>query len=168
MKKFIISSGLFVAALLGANTASAQIDYINVAPQTKQCTPAANCGQVCNSPCDTTVCNFGARPGKACYNAFEGLNLTEQQKTQLAELRKEHKARGESRQQAKADYRKDRLAKIKSILTPEQYLQFLENSYLQSGGDRGPRFSKDVKRHDKMKDGKIGRGHAKKAQVVVK
>ncbi len=162
MKKFIITSGLFVAALLGASTASAQIDYINVAPQ---CTPDQNCGQPCNVPCDTTVCNFGARPGKPCFNPFEGLTLTDQQKTQLAELRKEHKARGESKQQAKVDYRKDRLAKIKSILTPEQYVQFLENSYLQNGGDRGPRFSKDNKRPDKMKGGdKRGKADGKKAK----
>ena len=87
-----------------------------------------------------------AKPtSKACtYNPFAGLNLTEQQQAQIDALKQEQKAAREAakkdkadrqqqdRQQAK-DARAQNLAKIKAILTPEQYVTFLENSYLSAG-----------------------------------
>lgn len=154
MKKFIMGSTLLFAALLGANTANAQIDYINVAPQGKK---SATC-QPCNQPCGSNQC--GPR-GKACFNPFAGITLTEQQKTQIEALSKEHKSRADRQQpQAPGTYRKERLDKIKSILTPEQYVQYLENCYLQSGkpgpkiGKDGKRFDKKGNRHDKKRDDK--------------
>ena len=83
-----------------------------------------------------------------CLRQFEGLGLTDAQKTQLVELNKaraaefkalrkdcrDRKNRCDStarvdRRAAQAKY----LAELKKVLTPEQYTQFLENAYLNGG-----------------------------------
>ncbi len=145
MKKFIISSTLFLAALAGGLTASAQTQTCpqnNCTKQT-QCTTAQNCGQQNCTPgsCTPQSCAPGARRGGAARcNAFEGLNLSDQQKSQLQALGQDCKVQRDKKQ---CDGRKERLAKIKTILTPEQYTQFLENNFVQGGN----RHSKDMKRH---------------------
>lgn len=145
MKKFIISSTLFLAALAGGLTASAQTQTCpqnNCTKQT-QCTAAQNCGQQNCTPgsCTPQSCAPGARRGGAARcNAFEGLNLSDQQKSQLQALGQDCKVQRDKKQ---CDGRKERLAKIKTILTPEQYTQFLENNFVQGGN----RHSKDMKRH---------------------
>ncbi len=125
MKKFIISSTLFLAALAGGLTASAQTQTCpqnNCTKQT-QCTTAQNCGQQNCTPgsCTPQSCAPGARRGGAARcNAFEGLNLSDQQKSQLQALGQDCKVQRDKKQ---CDGRKERLAKIKTILTPEQYTQ---------------------------------------------
>lgn len=110
-------------------------------------------------------------------NPFEGLNLTEQQKTQLQALapakptqeQKEQmkakkqeaaKAKMEKRAQAKRDY----LAKVKAILTPEQYTQFLENNFVNQSmkaarkdGRHGSKGKFDKKRNNKGLTDKKGK-----------
>ncbi|WP_303642941.1 hypothetical protein [uncultured Duncaniella sp.] len=56
------------------------------------------------------------------------------------------------REQAQKN-RKDYLAKIKGILTAEQYVQFLENSYLNNRAGVGSNNRKDMRN---KKDGKKG------------
>lgn len=56
-----------------------------------------------------------------CHNPFEGLELTAEQQAKLDAIRTECKAKKECN-------REERLAKIKAVLTPEQYTKFLENS----------------------------------------
>jgi len=121
---------------------------------------------------------------KPHYNPFEGLNITAEQQTKLDALRAECKAKFDQaraeQQKAKADKQKAKaekkankqkakaeafakmraereqmLAKIKNILTPEQYVKFLENSYLNSA-NKGPRPGKDFNgpRGDRKRDGK--------------
>lgn len=106
-------------------------------------------------------------------NPFEGLNLTEQQKADLKAIkpamkaerkaakeqakaegnenkeRKDPQARMAEKQQMKTEY----LSRVKSILTPEQYLTFLENNYKAKGKDAG----------DKMKKGPRHEGKGPKA-----
>lgn len=76
--------------------------------------------------------------------AFEGLDLTADQQTKLQALRQEHRDKmAKDRSERKKDRkeqadkqvqsRRDYLAGVKAILTPEQYLQFLENSYVNTG-----------------------------------
>ena len=73
-----------------------------------------------------------------CPNPFEGLNLTADQQTKLDALRQEYKAK---KSEAKKDLKEKRqemsmeakakkseyLDKLKQILTPEQYVTYLEN-----------------------------------------
>lgn len=87
-------------------------------------------------------------------NPFEGLNLSAEQQTKLEALKTEcqaqRKANAEARKADKQNRQKankeearkartEQLAKIKAILTPEQYVQFLENNYLSTnrGGMKG-------------------------------
>lgn len=88
-------------------------------------------------------------------NPFEGLNLTADQQAKLKELKgacckdnKDNKANKDNRvdpRQAKRDF----LAKVKGILTPEQYVTFLENNFANGRPhmDKGHRH--DGKRGDK-------------------
>ncbi len=101
--------------------------------------------------CDKKECQA---PGR---NPFEGLNLTDAQQKQLSEICPfgpgKEKKEGEktqapdrkrkfSREQAdsmrramvekRLDARKTYLAKVKEILTPEQYVQFLENNFVNA------------------------------------
>lgn len=92
--------------------------------------------------CDQHHQNGPKAPRHRMSNPFEGLNLTDAQKEQIKELRKNNK---EARQQKQADRQKNRnvsrekrdsliktgklnhLRQLKEILTPEQYVTFLEN-----------------------------------------
>lgn len=130
MKNIFVGGALLLAALIGGNTAMAQNQNCGNCPNGKDnttyCKMPAN--KPCNQPCDSVCKPCG--PGRAC-SVFDGLNLSDKQKEQIETLRKES---------PRAMNRKDRLAKIKTILTPEQYQQFLENAFVNGGNDnRGPR-----------------------------
>ncbi|MCM1310015.1 MAG: hypothetical protein NC301_03185 [Bacteroides sp.] len=155
MKKLIMA---LAAVALTAGIASATPDK-----NKKQCNNPQQCPQAqqCNQPCDT-ACNKPCAP-KFC--PFDNLNLTDTQKQQLKDLRAKHQqekkaAKAERKANRKAA-KKAHLDEIKVILTPEQYVLFLENSYLygnapkmapgqrpQGGnrdfrpGDRGPKRDK--------------------------
>lgn len=98
----------------------------------------------------------GGKRGAEAPNPFEGLNLTADQQTKLEALKKECKearmAKAETRQKQAQERknvnreeakkaRTEELAKIKAILTPEQYVKFLENNYLT--GRHGKKGAKD-------------------------
>lgn len=98
----------------------------------------------------------GGKRGAEAPNPFEGLNLTADQQTKLEALKKECKearmAKAETRQKQVQERknvnreeakkaRTEELAKIKAILTPEQYVKFLENNYLT--GRHGKKGAKD-------------------------
>ena len=112
----------------------------------------------------------GGKRGAEAPNPFEGLNLTADQQTKLDALKKEcqeaRKAKAEARK-SQAQQRKDankeaaktarteELAKIKAILTPEQYVQFLENNFVNAR--HGKKVAKDNGRLSKN-DRKCDRG----------
>lgn len=103
-------------------------------------------------------------------NPFEGLSLNDNQKEQLNKLREERKAeRNRKMQERKSDKlradstfrarqiaeKRDYLHQIKSILTPEQYVTFLENMvvktpYQRLGKDSRLRF--DRRQHANKSD----------------
>ncbi|MBD5173133.1 MAG: hypothetical protein HDT08_00660 [Bacteroidales bacterium] len=100
---------------------------------------------------------------------FENLNLTDGQKAKIKDLKESQmKAREDRKKEARAqrdNARKDYLANLKTILTPEQYVQFLENNYMAAGkrggkdmkrGDRkgGKDMKSDFRKGGKGKDGK--------------
>ena len=144
MKKKIFSIALVLAGMMGT-TAIAQTPSSNTTPAAKEqgCPACPLCKQ---------------------YNPFEGLNLTDKQQNDLKALRESRKAdikkemidkkadRKAMREQAQKN-RKDYLAKIKGILTAEQYVQFLENSYLNNRAGVGSNNRKDMRN---KKDGKKG------------
>lgn len=170
MKKKLLSIALVLAGLVGS-TAVAQTTATTGTQKDKTEKTIAK----------KDMKDKGERP-----NPFDGLNLTDKQKADLKALRDNSRAeKAKADAQKKADKkaekkemmqkrqnaRKDYLAKIKGILTPEQYVQFLENSYLnnQQGRPFGQKGGKDMrpgkdskkngkmcKRGDGKRDGKMG------------
>lgn len=121
--------------------------------------------------CDGRQCDSRetqCRKDRKCPNPFEGLNLTADQQTKLKELmaaecpvkkdsakcdgtqkRQRREAKAADRRQAKREF----LAKVKEILTPEQYVTFLENSFSDS-----PR--RDKAHHPGQRGDRRGNNHA--------
>lgn len=143
MKKMIVTAAI-AAMVSGGFTASAKNAKENTQPATTTC-PAQR-GPRCdaNTPCP----------------AFDGINLTEAQKTQLKQLQDKRRTEAGTKRDAKRDAkqaakaakqesriqaRRAHLAEIKSILTPEQYVTFLENSFVQ--GKTARKMDKPAKAH---------------------
>lgn len=111
---------------------------------------------------------------------FAGLDITEVQRSQLndlnARVRQERKdaartaraekgERNKAARQARIDAKKKYLAEVKSILGPEKYVEFLENSYIsgaKAGKGRGDseKMARNFRRHYKGD----GARHGNKAQ----
>lgn len=94
----------------------------------------ASC-QSTDSTCCVAMRGDRQRPA---FNPFEGITLSAEQQTQLQALQADCKAKAESAKadrkdkarKAKSDRqanRKAQLERIKAILTPEQYVTYLEN-----------------------------------------
>ena len=152
--------------------AMALIGFNGMAQNTQQCGKA----QVENSK----GCKGAKQCGKAKVNPYEGLTLTDAQKSKLAELDSkriaDHKAKMEARKAEARDQKADKgrthadmkarmearkadkmeyLKEVKAIIGPEQYVVFLENMYV-NGGDR--QCGKAIRQG---KGGKAGFAHSK-------
>ena len=164
MKKKVLGLALMAMALIGfngmaQNTAQGQKAQVENA---KGCKGAKKCG-----------------PSK--INPYEGLNLTDAQKSKLADLDSKrmaaHKAKMEARKSEAKDQKADKsrsgadmkarmearkadrmeyLKEVKAIVGPEQYVVFLENMYVNGGQQGGGKAIKQGHR-----DGKKGMAHNK-------
>ncbi len=71
---------------------------------------------------------------------FAGINLTDAQKTKLQSVTQApyycKQGKKAYKKQLRVNARKEQLAQIKSILTPEQYVKYLENCYVS--GKKAP------------------------------
>lgn len=142
MKK-VFSSLLIAAMAMTGVSAMAQTDN-NTCNGPQNCNVQTEC---------TRRADCGKKGPRTC--AFEGLQLTEQQQTALKAIptpgqsikalkdqgkqarKDQQKADRAARCQAVKDIRANYLKSVKEVLTPEQYVQFLENSYVnQLPGDR--------------------------------
>ena len=162
MNKKVLSAVMLCASLFTLS-ATAQ----NPKARNQNC-PVANCNTeaVCNNP---KQC---AQPGECCSVLFEGITLTEAQKSKIQDIQKarveKRKARAaESKETAKTEKRKMReerdaarkadkrayLDGVKQVLTPEQYVIFLENAYMAPAPE--PRMGHDG-RHQGVKPAKFG------------
>lgn len=160
MKKILVSIAIISASIL--STYAATNNSSNTDRQTRtECT------------CDGAMQHKGKHGSKQDrgMKAFEGITLTDTQKSQIEALRAEQKARKEAakkqrnenkqkkenltdeqRQQLRAEKQKQREeahqqfdAKMKTILTPEQYAKFLENTKEMAAH----KDNKDLKRDSK-------------------
>lgn len=162
-----------------------------------------------NQACPQTQCPVEAKcdnsrqqcaPAQCCTVLFEGITLTDAQKSKIQDLQKSRmekcnaKAR-EAKDLAKAEKRKMReerdsarkadrrayLDGVKQILTPEQYVIFLENAYVtpvpqgpRAAAPRHPGMKQGAKNHhgkaafgrERAKDGKIARTKATEIKVA--
>lgn len=99
-------------------------------------------------------------------NPFEGMTLTDSQQAQLQQLDSKRQADRAKKEQVRKDDRQRRdsariadrraakksyLEEVKAILTPDQYVVFLENIYVNGGGHQHGKASfrkgKDDKNH---------------------
>ncbi len=165
MKK-IFSLALATIALCGIPAVAQTQKTTTCTTPTEQCKAAENC--------KPATC--GKNPGHC--DAFTGLNLTDAQKQSLTELRNNRRtaqqARKQEKQMAKKEdrrqndslrktERREYLANVKNILTPEQYVVFLENIVVEQpmpGGrnhkmhaDRGRRIQKDSRMERRTGEG---------------
>ena len=163
-----------LAAPAMAQSAQNGSNETTCAVQRQEC--VANLATCPVAPRDCAVKPTGA--SRDCRRAcpYEGLNLTADQKSRLAELdariansSKEAKAAlkrdrnkvDSVKLQARKTLRKDYLDGVKAIIGPEQYVVFLENFFV-NGGDRkggkdfrgGKEISKDKKQHARRDDGR--------------
>lgn len=146
--------------MLGFGIASAYAQTAATCGTPANCAPQ-NCAQVnCQQTncqqvnCAQVPCNrqSKARPAQCNgFSCFNGLNLTDTQKQQLQALcknygdkrqalrqdSKQNKQRNDSLKKDMRnkvqDLKRQQLADIKKILTPEQYTQFLEQNYVNQG-----------------------------------
>ena len=133
MKKTIVTLTLASAAFISTSV-FAQTANNNNCPAA----PCPPCGPGCNG---CAPCPYFQKPDSCVMNPFAELNLTADQQAKIKELRnkkfqqttKDIKNRRELSQAKRQAYLHER----KSILTQEQYVQFLENSYAN-----GPAFGK--------------------------
>lgn len=118
MNKKISAIALAIVASLGisafAQTPAACPNKAADCPRSAACAPAKACGDSC---CTAVF--------------FEGITLTPEQQTKIAAIKADRqKAAKEARENRKADRKnckRDYLNKMKEVLTPEQYVVFLEN-----------------------------------------
>lgn len=171
-----------IACMLGFGIATAYAQTATTCGASANCAPQ-NCAQVncpqTNCPqtdCAQIPCNrqYKARPAQCnSFSCFNGLNLTDTQKQQLQALcknygEKRQALRGDAQQNKQRndslkkdlrnqahDLKRQQLADIKKILTPEQYTQFLEQNYLNKGPKHAARGN--FKHHKFRKDEKLGK-----------
>lgn len=110
----------------------------------------------------------------AAVNPFEGMNLTDAQKSSLKQLdekrKTERKAQAQASTQKKQEMKAERRAKrqaarkayleeVKAIVGPENYVVFLENMYVNAGGHGHGKSKASLGHHGKDGKHKARRGH---------
>ncbi len=143
MKKKLMIMAVAIASMVGMNAVAQTAD----SKSDKKCEGKGQCDKK-GPKCD--------KQKGQCPNPFEGITLTADQQTKLDALKADQKAKREEmkaqkqqkdslarvdRKQAKRDY----LKQVQGILTPDQYVMFLENIVVEQpagqpqGGPRGDR-----------------------------
>lgn len=157
MKKKIITAAIMIAALCGADAVSAA--------KPGKVRADRPCAEACTTQCGDSAC---LRQGP--YDEiFAGLNLTPEQQQKLKDLKpakpqarqsgeRADRQRPDSAAMAKRraerrQARQDYLNGVKSVLTPDQYVAFLEAVVVEQPGRPGSapqarRFSKEGRRSD--------------------
>lgn len=120
--------------------------------------------------CDKQKCEQKCQKEGKCQkdrpecNPFEGLQLTQEQQTKLSVIPCPRKVMEEAKKQCKGDStqcsREQRMAvvkdvrtnylnQVKAVLSPEQYVQFLENNFVNQMPQKGDKMKGDKKKGDK-------------------
>ena len=140
MKKLFFGLALFAATTFGALAQNPGSFAPQTCPEGRQ-----QCDKI-KGECPKEKGNCEAK--QKC-NPFENLDLTAEQKIKLDELKAKCAAERDTQKlegdKAKAENKGQKmLEEVKKILTPEQYVKFLENNFLANGkqmhkGSHGPK-----------------------------
>lgn len=162
MKKIIVATALALA-LTGAAFAS------NPTPAAATACPQAACPA-------TQAC----RQDAPRFNPFDGIQLTNDQQTAInnlneqqrqnrenarSERRQERRDRSEAARTQRDQCRRDYLTSLKGILTPEQYVTFLENCFVNVQPGR-PEGNRPERQGRAARDGRRVRQNAQPAQAT--
>lgn len=169
MKKKVLGLALMAMALVGFN---------GIAQNPSQ----KNAQVCCKAQAECVKANKELKKeAREKMNPYEGLTLTDAQKTKLAELDSKRMAARQAKMEARKAEMKDQkgdkskyngdmktrmdarkadkieyLKEVKEIIGPDQYVVFLENMYVNDGG--GNHGGKAIRQG---KDGKQGMAHSK-------
>lgn len=174
MKKRFITLAL-AAMTLAPLGALAQ----NCGPQNcaKQNCAQQNCAQQnCATPCQ--ISQWKQDYTTILPNQYQGLNLTDAQKSSLQKL---DASRAEARRTAKAAKNADKAAakaartadrrqylqEVQEIIGPDQYVVFLENFYVNGNQQSKANAPKQAKAHKAKKDHKSGKDRKPDRQLAV-
>ncbi len=135
MKKKIMTLALAAAVLCGVPAFAQNTKNQQCANQT-ECTQGTQCQKG-----DKAKQGKRARGGNPYQEVFAGLNLTADQQAKLAQLDTKRQAtdsvarsqRRDNRLQSRRDY----LKSVKDVLTPDQYVTFLETIVVEGPAQRG-------------------------------
>lgn len=127
--------------------------------KTEKCEKGKCAKADCKTSCEQAECKQVACP-------FENLNLTDAQKVKIKALNEKRRAQAKDAREKKnavqrdgaKQCRADYLAELKQILTPEQYVKYLENAYSE-GGRPMPQGKPGM--HQGMKNMKHAKGDCK-------
>ncbi len=148
MKKNIITMAIAIAALCG-------IPAIAQTPQTAQCAR-----QECTKPdCNKTRCD--RKDDCRRSDPFAGITLSDQQKTALDALKPAKGDRADKQRTDRRQSRRDYINGVKNILTPDQYVIFLENMVVEMPAPRhhADGFNKKSLRRDGKKMQRVEARH---------
>lgn len=148
MNKKILALALAAVAALGINAAAQSKDNGKAAAKTEQSQAKAD--------------NKMARPHRFTDFAFEGILLDIPQQARMDSLNAAVKAQAEQRKDDERgprrggmnpQMRRDYVAKVKEILTPEQYTMFLENIVFMPENAGAPRHDQGMRQDRGRKQG---------------
>lgn len=181
MKKSILSIAVMVASLFSfsafAQAPQKSAECSNAAKECVNGKQACQNPQACKNPqnCQNGPACAPQRPCAA--DPFAGINLSQDQKAKLSALKEQRKAKRDAADKSRKDRfqqrdsmaranKKEYLESVKEILTPDQYVIFLENAVLAAPGQG--RGVAPHKMHAVKKDGRdIKKGDFKKGDRKV-
>lgn len=147
----------------------AKTEYVKKEGKSKKCDKSCDKDSKDCKKGDSKQFKGEFKKSKGCQNgncAFENLNLTDEQKTKLQDLNtrvrsekevaraemKENRAKNDSlKKVARLEKKRGYLNEVKTILTADQYVQFLENSFVNNNGQQSPK--KALKGGKQYRDG---------------
>ena len=139
MKKTLLSLALMAVAAIPA------FGQNNACPAAKDCAPKA---------CPEAKAKCDKQKPDCCLPCFDGLNLTDAQKTKIRDLRQACDSVRKACMAEKKENRVKYLSDLKQILTPDQYVKFLENNFINQTPGRKPQALKAAKVGKAGKDGR--------------
>lgn len=141
MKKKIFGIAIAAVALMTSASAFAQKP---TQCKKEECKKEIVCKKDTCTTCKNDTCTT-CKKDRHCRNPFEGITLTPEQQKQLDAIRPQRPQKGDRQaqgadRQARREARQQYFDQVKTILTPEQYEQFMKNIKKDRPHKKGKKF----------------------------